>query len=189
MDSMPKLEIRSTCKGDWPSLAWVAHCPLESGSIDVLHGQRVETRPDWFCEAVWAGEFSAGNFDETDIVAGTGGRSVDGAVAFVSVSSGSTIGAHVDSTYPDYSDDFDAILKGLHAYKREFNTSLGPVQLVYFNNAGWDGYRPSEQLKPNASQYFSSFDRYHDFLTSAMQAIASNAYDYSAVFLFRLLAS
>ena len=210
MDSAPKLVIRSTCKGNWPPLAWVAHCPTGGGSIDVLRGRRVETRPDWFCEAVWAGEFSAGNFDETDIVAGTGGRIVDGAVVFVSSGSTvdrlqyfldsrglwisnsfcallSTIGAYVDPTYPAYSDDFDSIVNGLHAYKREIDTSRGPVQLVYFNNVRWDGYRVSEQPKPNASRDFSSFDRFHAFLSSAMQSMARNAQDLQRAYPYELL--
>lgn len=53
-------------------------------SIDVLRGWRVETRPDWFCETVRAGEFSSGNFDETDIVEATGGGNVAGPIVFVS---------------------------------------------------------------------------------------------------------
>ncbi len=209
-DGVSKLVIRYTRNGNWPSLAWVAHCPTGSGSIDVLHGHRVETHPDWFCEAVWDGEFSAGNFDETDIVAGTGGRSVDGALVFVSSGSTvdrlqyfsdshglwisnslcallSTIGAHVDPTYPDFSADFDSIVNGLHAYKREIDTSRGPVQLVYFNNVRWDGYRVSEQPKPNASRDFSSFDRYHAFLTSAMQSMARNAQDLQRAYPYELL--
>lgn len=210
MTKLPELTIRYTRKGNWPPLAWVAHCPIGSGSIEVLHGRRVETRPDWFCEAVWAGEFSAGNFHETDIVAGTGGRSVDGAMVFVSSGSTvdrlqyfsdsrgpwisnslcallSTIGACVDPTYPDYSDDFDSIVNGLHAYKREIDTSRGPVQLVYFNNVRWDGYRVSEQPKPNASRDFSSFDLYYTFLTSAMQSMARNAQDLQRAYPYELL--
>lgn len=209
-DNISGLVFRYIRKGNWPPLAWVAHCPTGSGSIDVLHGRRVETRPDWFCEAVWAGEFSSGNFDQTDIVAGTGGRSVDGAVVFVS--SGSTvdrlqyfsdsrglwisnsfcallsiIGAHVDPTYPDYSADFDSVMKGLHAYKREIDTSRGPVQLVCFHNVRWDGYRVSEQPKPNASRDFSSFDLYYTFLTSAMQSVARNAQDLQRAHPYELL--
>jgi hypothetical protein len=209
-DRVPKLKIRSICKGNWPPLTWVAHCPTGSGDIDVLHGRRVETRPDWFCEAVWDGAFSAGNFDETDIVAGTGGRSADGAVVFVSSGSTvdrlqyfldsrglwisnslcallSTIGAQVDPTYPDFSADFHSIVNGLHAYKREIDTSRGAVQLVYFNNARWDGYRVSEEPKPNASRDFSSFDRYHAFLMSAMHSMTRNAQDLQRAYPYELL--
>lgn len=195
-----KGSFRYTRKDTWPPLAWVAHCPRGSNTVRVQHGRRVETRPEWFCEAVWAGEFSAGDFDQTDIVSGSGARWCDGALVFVP--SGSTtdrlqyfqdetglwisnslcalllaIGAQVDPTYPYYDVDFDSIMEGLHAFKRELATSRGPVRFVYFHNLRWDGHEASERPKPLAARDFSSFDRFYAFLASSMQAFAENARD------------
>src|SRR5690349_24391142 len=66
---------------DWPAQAWLAECHPDH--VLVRHGGRVEARPDWFCEAVWDGPFEQGDFDLTDVVAGSGGRMRDGRVVFV----------------------------------------------------------------------------------------------------------
>ena len=60
----------------WPVQAWLAQC--HPRHVLVRHGGRVETRDDWFCEAVWDGEIERGDFDLTDIVAGSGARIRDG---------------------------------------------------------------------------------------------------------------
>src|SRR5712671_3254479 len=85
----------------WPALAWLARCQRGSDVVDVMHGPRVESTPDWFCEAVWDGSYENGDFDRTDIVFGSGGRARSAVVTFVS--SGATVdrlqalesGAHV----------------------------------------------------------------------------------------------
>ena len=58
----------------WPSLSWLAICRESDPTIEVLHGAGVEVTSDWFCEAVWAGAFAGGNFDDLDLVFGSGGR-------------------------------------------------------------------------------------------------------------------
>ena len=68
---------------EWPPLAWLARCDSRSGEASVLHGPGVETAKDWFCEAAWDGAYESGDFDRTDIVAGSGGRLRDDAVTFV----------------------------------------------------------------------------------------------------------
>jgi hypothetical protein len=73
----------------WPKLAWVAVLKLGSEAVSVLHGPCVETNPEWCVEAVWAGGFSAGGFDLTDVVVGTGVRLRGDKVVFVS--SGDTL--------------------------------------------------------------------------------------------------
>src|SRR5438874_2538696 len=68
----------------WPALAWIARLTPRSDTITVRHGPRVEVRDDWFCEAVWAGEFEDGDFDRTDRIFGSGARMRDDSVTFVS---------------------------------------------------------------------------------------------------------
>src|ERR671918_562924 len=72
-----------TSIGDWPPLAWLARCDARTGEVSVLHGPRVETTQDWFCEAAWDGEYERGDFDRTDIVAGSGGHLRAHTVTFV----------------------------------------------------------------------------------------------------------
>src|SRR5689334_16648105 len=64
----------------WPVQAWLAECCPDH--VVIRHGSRVEIRGDWFCEAVWDGPFDRGDFDLTDIVAGSGGRVREGRALF-----------------------------------------------------------------------------------------------------------
>ena len=50
----------------------------------MYHGANVETTELFFCEAVWAGDYPLGAIDETDIIAGSGGRLRSGEITFVS---------------------------------------------------------------------------------------------------------
>ena len=153
---------------DWPPLAWLAQCPRGNGLISIWHGRSVERAADWFCEAVWAGPYTAGQFDRTDLVFGSGGRLRGEGAVFVS--SGSTVdrlqtletrdgawvsnslacllagvAGSVDPTYPGFVRDFKSVTRGLRRYKRTLTTSAGPVQLVYFANIRWDGQRLHDQ--------------------------------------------
>jgi hypothetical protein len=53
----------------FPVLAW--YLRTGGGSVDVLHGKRVERQPNFFTDGVWAGEFSAGRLDQ-EFCCGTG---------------------------------------------------------------------------------------------------------------------
>jgi len=67
-----------------PRLAWCACLPKNEGVVRVLHGPWVETRDDCFFEGAWDGSFNAYRFDEASMMAGSGGRIVDGSILFVS---------------------------------------------------------------------------------------------------------
>ena len=58
----------------WPALAWLARLRAGADRVQVLHGPRVETRDQWFCEAIWDGDFAQGDFDRTDRSFGSGAR-------------------------------------------------------------------------------------------------------------------
>jgi hypothetical protein len=183
---------------EWPPLAWLAKCHRSSGVVTVFHGERVEVTPEWFCEAVWAGDYETGDFDQTDIIAGSGGRIRSNEVVFVS--SGSTVdrlhsietpdgawvsnslscllaarGATVDRVSSQYFWLFRTIVGGLKKYKRFFPTSAGQVRLTYFDNLVWDGSSLTVRPKPAIRHDFSSFARYSGFLQDSMAALAANA--------------
>ena len=183
---------------EWPPLAWYATCPVGSREFRVLHGSSVEVRAEWFCEAVWDGEFRDGGFDATDLIAGSGGRvrgerlvfassgnSVDRLVSIeadgaLHVSNSLSIllactGAELDPTYPFYQRDFASIAKGLSRYRDQVQSTLGAIELTYFGTLEWDGRRPRRRLKPLVARDFGTFERYRDFLGAAMVSIGANA--------------
>lgn len=189
----------------WPVQAWLAECNPDR--VVVRHGSRVETREQWFCEAVWDGPFEHGDFDQTDIVAGSGGRLRDGRLTFVpagntvdriqsmTVPAGSdgrpcqtlvsnslacllaVSGATVYPRYRFYRRDMQSIVRGLNKYKKTLSTSAGPVRLWYWDNVRWDGRDLTELQKPDPERDFTAFDPYHAFLGHTMDRVTRNAAD------------
>ena len=194
---MQPLRMEATVVAAWPTFAWLAVCRPGEPSLSVLHGAGLENGGEWLCEAVWDGDFAAGGFDETDIVAGSGLRLREGRALFVS--SGSTVdrlqyvwrdgacyvsnslacllqasGGEVDASYPHYYWDFRSVVKGLSAYKRQLPSSAGPVELVYFDNLVWEGDSLRRERKPERASGFADFAAYRDFLRSSLEAVAAN---------------
>ncbi len=191
------LRFRYRAVAAWPPLAWLARCSRDESEIEVYHGGGVDTAPDWFCEAVWAGRYDAGDFDRTDVVFGSGGRSRDGRATFVSSSSTvdrvhtldtgrgvwvsnslacltAATRASVDPLYPRYFSDFRTIRDGLGRYRRTLETTRGPVQLTYYHNLEWDGSRLREVGKPPVARDFADFGKYRSFLAHSLECLADN---------------
>jgi hypothetical protein len=204
------LEYR--CVEHWAPLAWVALCSAKKETITVWHGSQVETRTSWFCEAVWPGAFDEGNFDQTDLVAGTGGRWRDNAVIFVAP--GNTVdrllslhtsdgllvsnslacllavsGATIDPTYPRYYENFTTIIHGLSAYKRTLATSLGDIHITTFGFVTWNGNDAAYSTRDVIRRDFSSFARYEQFIQENLSALAQNIADPGRKQRYRLLAT
>jgi hypothetical protein len=205
-----QLNLQFKRVADWPPLAWLARCARSSPLITVFHGRQVETLDEWFCEAVWAGDYASGDFDRTDIIAGSGGRMRDGQITFVSAGSTvdrlnsleaedfvwvsnslscllATLEARVDPTYSRYYRDLKSIIEGLDKYQRFLKTSLGPVQLTYFNNLKWDGHALTIQAKPGMNRDFSTFARYRAFLEAGAKSLAENMADGGREFSYKFL--
>ncbi len=202
--------LRTTLIDGWPPLAWLATCHQQDPVVHVMHGPGVEVADEWICEAAWDGPFDAGDFDRTEIVAGTGIRLRDGRVTFVS--SGSTVdriqmisglgtvrvsnslpallestNARLDPTYPGYYWDFRSIVDGIRSYDRSLATTSGDVRLVYYDNVSWDGWTMRVVDKPAHGADFRTFDAYRDFLSSTMSAVANNLSDATRAAPFRML--
>lgn len=196
----------------WPPLAWLAKCHRRSSKVLVLHGSRVETNDEWFCEAAWAGEYQSGDFDQTDVVAGSGGRLRNGEMVFVS--SGSTVDrlnalevdgdawvsnslscllaaapAELDPSYPQYFRHLRTIVRGIRSYWRFLQTSAGPVHLIYFDNLVWNGQALTLRDKPGLGRDFGTFTRFRDFLHSSMQSMGENMASPSRRFPYRMLST
>ena len=184
----------------WPRLAWVAELRPGDGEVIVRCGSHVEATESWFCEAVWDGDFADGDFDLTDIVAGTGARIRDGKVTFVSSASlqdrlqylqcddkvlvsnslsaiVALSGVDVDPTNHSYPKIFGTIGLGLGNYDDLLPTTNGDIRFVYYENLCWDGHEIGVQPKPRRDRDFSSYDRYVAFLQAAVRRVVGNAVD------------
>lgn len=181
----------------WKKLAWVAVSIKGSGTLTVHHGPLVEVQPDWCFEGVWGGSFDAGDFDRTDVVAGSGVRQRGDRVIFVSP--GNTVDRlwHVDhrgtlyvsNSLPallataeldlvpeyDYARDLATVTQGLHKYVRAFPLSEGAtLQLTYFENLSYDGQTIERLPKPNATPELSCFDDYWTYMQATSASIGGN---------------
>lgn len=185
----------------WPRLAWAARIQRGSDLVRVLHGPWVETKDSWFCEAAWDGAFAEGGFDQTDIIAGSGGRIRGQALRFLS--SGSNLdrlhsfldsegflvsnsyacllavaGARADPCFREYADRIETYRFAFFGeYARELPSSMGPVRLTYFADLEWDGNTLFERAKPHADRSFKDFGDYRSFLQRTMAGITMNARD------------
>ena len=194
------MPFRFVLQNQWPTLAWLAQGNKSDRTVTVHHGAGVEVTSDWFCEAVWDGDFQSGDFDQTDIVAGSGGRIRDGRITFVA--SGSTVdriqwcedadsifvansicclmaftGAEVDPTYASFISDANRVINGIDRYKPTVQTSRGEINLVYFNNLIWDEMGCRVEPKPGLGRDFSSFEKYRTFMQQSMAAVMTNIGD------------
>jgi hypothetical protein len=204
------LRLSYTQMAEWPPLAWLAICRRKDMYVEVLHGRGVQTTDDWFGEVAWVGKHDSGDFDHTDLVAGSGARRRDDRIVFVST--GATVerlhsltfgdatwvsnslpcvlagtGATLDPSYPHYYRDLSSVVRGLSKYVRTLPTSEGPVELTYFDNLSWDGATLVRQNKPGGPRDFSTFAHYRGFLESSLGLFAENLAARSRSWPFRML--
>ena len=181
----------------WPPLAWLAICREKGSSIIIHHGPDVDTRTEWFCEAVWDGEYIDGDFDRTNVIFGSGGRTRGNQVNFISSAFSSdrlqhihinqcwylsnslvclcaVLDLHVDPWYPWYYEDISSIVDGPDDYKAVIETDRGDIKLTYYQNLIWDGAQLAETEKPSTTCSFNDFASYHNFLSTTLGKIADN---------------
>ena len=193
----------------WAPLAWLARARAsQSVPVELFHGNGVEIRPQWFAEAAWDGDFSLGQFDQTDIIVGSGARINGSTVTFVSAGNSlerlhlfrdswglrvsnslpcllADMGATLRVSYPHYHRDIRSICRGLNHYCRQLPTTAGNVEIIYFSNCEWDGVKLRIVSKPSPKRDFSCFESYRDFLTSCIEKLAANASDSARKFQFQ----
>jgi len=186
---------------DWPKLAWVASARQGSSEVLVRHGPMVEASEQWVVEAVWAGQFHQGDFDRTDLLAGSGVRLREGRVVFVS--SGTAVDRlwycrraevvyvanslpamlavadlDLDDDYTGYAADMESIDEtggGLSGYVRSLPAAGAELRVLYFANLCWDGQRLIEEPKPDTAPALETYEQYFDFLVETARAMGRNA--------------
>jgi len=195
---------------NWPALAWLASIDLSGNVVSVVHGPKIETREDWFCEAIWGGDFEDGDFDCTDQIFGSGARIRNGKLTFVT--SGTTVDrlqsiqihdtiyvsnslpcllnrvdGRLDPTFARYQQLFGTILLGIDDYERELATSAGKVRLTYFHNLTLNGKTLEEIDKPETVSGFKCFQDYRAYLGGAIKELVNNLSSPQRSHPFRLL--
>jgi hypothetical protein len=184
---------------NFPPLAWVATCQPDQKTIAVLHGRFVETRPHYFVEGAWAGDFTEGQIQNADTVFGSGGALVDDSVTFVSCTATTDYLYHSDdakhfvisNSLPlllaklddalkpackDYGRINASILGGIHDFISEIPTRKGHVRRVMHHNVRPDASGIALVEKPPAPD-FGSFNEYRDYLRSRVGQLFANARD------------
>ena len=192
------VQFEYTERAHWPPLAWLATCRTDSDVVTVEHGLGVETRVEFFAEAVWDGDFEDGDFDTTDLIFGSGGRIRNDEVVFVP--SSSTIdrlqlvrlpdrtlvsnslcclleaaGADVDPAFDGYFAFFEqTVCRGMESYEPRMPGLDIEVELALFHNLRFNGERIEQSRKPAPERDFGSFEKYRDFLVTSLLALADN---------------
>jgi hypothetical protein len=204
------LRVDATLNPAWPPGAWLACCHTHSDTIQLTHGRNIEVTPEWFGEVVWAGSYTAGAFDETDVVFGSGGRIRGRQVTFVSPAStvdrlhslqrdgrawisnslallSTATAARLDPAYPRYAPDLRSIVNGLSRHRDTLDTSAGTIRLTYYDNLTWDGTALRPAPKPTPWRDFGSFAAYRGFLDGALAGMAANMADGARAHPYRFL--
>lgn len=190
------MRLRTVVVPGWPRLAWLAVC--REDVVRAFVGSAVEVFDEWFCEGVWDGPFEHGDFDQTDLVFGSGVRLRGDSIGFVSA--GSTVdrlhswngdgercvsnsllcllsyaGGTLDLQVDSYVGIFSSITRGLNGYRREVPTTAGNIRLTYWHNLSWDGEELSEIPKADPHRDFSTYEAYRAFLDDSIARLAGNA--------------
>ncbi len=191
------MDLRPQLVADWPKLAWAASFQPGGGAVEILHGPCVERGQGWCAEAVWAGDFAAGEFDATELVFGTGVRVRGENVIFVSAGTmmdrlwrcrrGERV--HVSNSLPcllaradvslredylDYPADIETQKLGLNRYKKVLPAEPCDLEVTYFRNLLWDGRELREIDKPDTAPEFTCYGDYHEYLLATAARLRGN---------------
>lgn len=196
------VELSPVLVPDWPKLAWVATLQRGVARVVVRHGPMVELRDDWLAEAVWVGDFAAGDFDRTEFVFGTGLRVRGDTVVFVS--SGTAMDrlwiaeaggrTYVSNTLGGLSAVAGLTLRedalyvndrlspgrttwGVPSCVRSFPMVGGDVRFAWFTNLVFEDGHLRERPKPDTSLRFTSFADYKGMLFDIARRLGGNLRD------------
>jgi len=193
------LTLNFKLKMHWPKLAWVCVIHSKKNAAEILHGPMVEVGEKWVVEAVWDGEFSAGDFDKTDLIYGSGIRQREGDLIFVSSATGidrlwhvqcgdnvyvsnsfpgilQVSGLNILDDYRFYASDLSTIeMDGLYSYVRSIPTDGPNLNIVYFENMLWDGRNLLAVEKPKKTPPFTNFQSYENYLKKNAENLGMNA--------------
>ena len=193
----PSLRLYYQLQSHWPPGAWIASSVRNSQEVVVHHGTAVTVHGDWFGELVWDGEYEKAEFDQTDLVYGSGGKCCEKGLKFVSSANTmdrlhylkSADAWHVSNSLvclmavadvgvepldTAYRRRFESIIRGLDQFERYLHTNRGPVELVYHDNLLVSDGEAQRIPKPRVMRDLASYSGYQTFLISALKRCAAN---------------
>lgn len=186
---------------NWPPLAWVGILNPEGCRISAQHGPKIETNSHWLAEAVWAGDFKQGDFDQADLITGSGIRVRDDHVTFVSSGTAmdhlwycnhngswhisnslpcllAVTGLSLRDDYHQYVNDIQSINCGrghINQYVQKIPSTGPDLQILYLHNLVYDGRELRVKPKPDTTPPLSTYGDYYRFLTRTTEALGRNA--------------
>ncbi len=186
---------------NWPKLAWVCAVAKESGHLHLYHGPCVEIADTFIAEAVWAGDFSAGDFDQTELIFGSGIRCYKDRAVFVSpgvmldglwwcekegqfyVSNSlpallARAELSLRDDYSGYVADIHTLMAGLGQYRQEIPAEPVNVRLARFHNLLYDGTSIRVIDKPDTAPDFENYNEYAAFLMQRARQLGENISDH-----------
>ncbi|WP_342116000.1 hypothetical protein [Pseudoduganella sp. OTU4001] len=201
LDMLLMAESRFACQmvPSLPPLAWLAQVDVATGNTDLQHGRWLENGPDFVVEGVWDGDFSAGAFDQSATVFGSGVvRHPDGPVFVPSCAntdylyyrhSGQQLlianslplllaacGDELDPDCADYPANTESIKKGIDHYQAEIATRDGAVRRLIYRNLAVRNGQVLLLDKPGVGA-FGSYEQYAAFMSERCGALLANARD------------
>ncbi|MEM8670729.1 MAG: hypothetical protein AAGG48_24595 [Planctomycetota bacterium] len=188
------------CHDRWPPLAWVASGTVGETSVTVQHGPGVQCCNDWFGEIVWDGDFGSADFDQSDLVYGSGARRRGDGVTFVSAShtldrlvcsqDGKTFWisnslpallavsqTSIDPLYPFYPRDFTSIIQGMTQHRRSIANASRSLRLIYHDNLRLSDSGLQIIEKPQIERSLKTYEHYREFLKQSIASCGANLQD------------
>ena len=182
-----------------PKLSWLGIVDPDSPFVNIFHGTHVEAHGEFFIEGVWSGPFSAGAFETTDCIFGSGGVLKGNSVVFVS--SGSTcdylyygtaqnrivvsnslplllceLDDCLDPQYREYHLINSSIMRGIYNYRPNIPTRKGVVHRIMYRNISIAGSSIS-LIDKNLPPKFGNFKDYKSYLVECCSLLGENARD------------
>lgn len=192
--------MRLKCQAipNWPKLAWVAVNVRGTQQVDIYHGPCLELAEQWCVEAVWDGDFSAGDFDQSENIFGSGVRIRGDKAVFVSSTATYDRLVHfedddliyvsnslpcllaisnlsLNSDYPSYSSDILSATLGPEKAVKWLPADRGEIGITYFRNIELAAGQLTWVEKPDRAVAWSSFGDYSRFLEETARRLAQNS--------------
>jgi len=181
-----------------PKLSWLAVVEKGNPNVRVIHGEGVEQGGDFFVEGAWDSRFSAGNLDQSAVLAGSGGRIRDKGVVFCSpfhtlgrlhvLRQGDSVyvsnslpfclaasGNCLKNDYPLYYRDFYTVVNGIDKYKKFIPLKTGSLEMVYTRNVVVDSAASVSLVDKPLINEFSDYNHYREFMEETISALHRNA--------------
>ena len=65
------MKVTAKINKEFPALAWISNVSGER--IEIIHGEHVDMKENFWVEGAWSGEFDQGMFADAEWFCGTGG--------------------------------------------------------------------------------------------------------------------